>query len=92
MYDDEEVGDNFVIPQKRAGKHFRDITAKRNIDRIDLETSGGGELVDLPIHINVKKAVPRVFRLPMQAFLTAISPVARIFGLRINFLMVKDDK
>ena len=92
MYDEEGYGDNFVIPQKRAGKHFREITEKRNIDRIGLETAGGDELVDLPVQINVKKAVPRVFLLPMQAAVTAISTAARVFRLKLNFLMVKDDK
>ena len=90
MYDDDVYGDNFVVPQKGAGSHFLEITDKRNIERIGLETTGGDELIDLPVQINVKKGLPSVFRLPMWAGVTAISAVTRVFRLRINFLMTNN--
>jgi hypothetical protein len=61
------------------------VISQRKIDGVSLETNGGTQLVDLPIQINVNKVVPRVFRLPMQAGVTATSVLARLFHVKITF-------
>jgi hypothetical protein len=85
MSDEQCNRNTFVIPQRRAGKHFNKVISQRKIDGVSLETNGGTQLVDLPIQINVNKVVPRVFRLPMQAGVTATSVLARLFHVKITF-------
>jgi hypothetical protein len=85
MPGDRDSRDAFVIPQKRAGKRFREIATSKRIERTSLETASGEPLVDVPIKVNLGRIVPRVFRLPMQAAVTVISILARIFGFRIVF-------
>lgn len=82
----------FVVPQRRAGRHFRDMTSGRNIDRISLETASGRHLVELPIQISVNNAVPRVLWFPLQAGVTAISILARIFRVKITLLLNTDER
>jgi hypothetical protein len=85
MSDEQNSGNTFVIPQRRAGKHFREMTSQRKIEKIRLETARGAQLANLPIQINVNKVVPRFFRLPMQAGVTATSVLARLFHVKITF-------
>ena len=92
MFDQQNSEDSFVIPQRGAGKHFREVTSRNDIDQINFETENGRHLADLPIRINVKNTIPRIFRLPMQAIVTAISILARIFSIRITLFLSKDEK
>ena len=91
MSDEQRYRNTFVIPQKKAGKRFREIASRRNIDGVSLETNGGTQLVDLPIQVNLNKTVPRVFQLPMQAGVTATSALARVFGVKITFGLKAED-
>lgn len=85
MSDEQSNRNIFVIPQRRAGKHFNEVISQRKIEKIKLETAWGAQLANLPIQINVNKVVPRVFRLPMQAGVAATSALARVFGVKITF-------
>ena len=84
-------GNTFVIPQRRAGKHFREMTSQRKIEGVSIENANGTQFVDLPVQVNVNQIVPKVFQLPMQAGVTATSVLARVFRLKITFGL-KDDE
>ncbi len=92
MFDEQNSGEIFVIPQRGAGRHFSEVTSRNKIDQISLETANGRPIADLPLRINVRNIVPKVFRLPMQAFVIAISVLAKIFGFRVIFLLREDAK
>ncbi len=91
MCDEYDSRSTVVMPQRRAGKRFEEMTSKRNVKRISLERANGDRLVDLPMQVDVKNAVPRAFRLPMQAGVTAVSVLARIFRLKIVFQLEEDE-
>ena len=91
MSDKQKYQRTFVIPQKKAGKRFKEATAQGKIDGVRLETTGGTQLINLPIQMNIAKVVPKVFRLTVQAGVTATSAVARVFGVNITFGL-KDDE
>jgi hypothetical protein len=76
---------NYEFPSKHPMKKMKDILEVREIRGVQVTENEGSVLFDLLLQSDIRKVVPKAFKLPVQALGVGISTVARIFGVKVLF-------